>query len=290
MTAATARLLDTARDGWTMAGVLAVMIFLAVLAAAGGIATAGASRALDAALTGQVTVQIVAPDAATRERLSAQVVAVLRHASGVTHVAPVPRAELARLLGPWLGDSARADDLPVPALIDVATAPGVDAAARIRRIVAPIDPAAQIDAQGAALAGTDTLLRATALLAMVIVMLVLATGLAIVLLTVHAGLAAHHTTIEVMHRLGATDGQVAGLFCRRMARDTALAAAIGAPLAWAAIILFGRVGAGTGAQLLGGMTLGQTGWAAALVLPIAFVALAALTAYASVRRALGQLA
>ncbi len=61
-----------------MAGVLAVMIFLAVLATAGGIATATASRALGATLAGQVTVQIVAPDADTRTRRAAQTLAAIR--------------------------------------------------------------------------------------------------------------------------------------------------------------------------------------------------------------------
>ncbi|MFK3889618.1 cell division protein FtsX [Sphingomonas sp. NPDC079357] len=290
MTAATARLLDTARDGWTMAGVLAVMIFLAVLATAGGIATANASRALDTALSGQVTVQIVVPDAATRERLATQVVAALRRSPAIVQVRPVPRATLARLLGPWLGSTAAAADLPVPALIDVIVAPATDATAIIRRIVAPIDPTAQIDAQGTALAGTDTLLRNVMLLAATIVALMIAASIAMILLTVRAGLAAHGTVIEVMHRLGATDGQIAALFCRRMARDAALAVLVGTPLSCGTIVLLSQANAGIGSEFLGGLVLGRVGWGIVLALPIAFVLLAALVAYIAVRRALGRLA
>ncbi|MEG8041067.1 permease [Sphingomonas sp. LR60] len=289
MSTATSRLLDTARHGWTMAGVLAVMIFLAVLATAGGIATAGASAALRTALGGQLTVQIVSGDAETRVRHAAQVVAALRRSPSVAHVAQVPRTELTRLLGPWLGNEAGEDDLPVPALIDVTLTQGLDGAAQVRRIVAPIDPAIRVDAQGAALAGTETLLRAVTLLAAATVTLMIGAGSAMVLLSIRAGLAAHETTIDVMHRLGATDAQVARLFCRRMARDAALAAAIGAPIAWGTLALLGRVGAGTGAELLGGMTLGRVGWGSAVILPVAFVALAALVAYIAVRRALGRL-
>jgi len=290
MIAATARLLDTARDGWTMAGVLAVMIFLSVLATAGGIATATASRALGATLAGQVTVQIVAPDADTRARRAAQTVAALRRSPAIVHVAPVSRAAVADLLGPWLGSAATEADLPVPALIDVTITPGRDAVAEVRRIVAAVDPAAQLDAHGAALAGTDTLLRMVMLLAAAIVALMIAASVAMVLLSTRAGLAAHQLTIEVMHRLGATEGQIAMLFCRRMARDAALAAAIGAPLAWGVIVLLGEANAGTGSQLLGGMMLGRPGWIAAVTLPVMVVALAALVAYAAVRRALGRLA
>lgn len=290
MTAATARLLDTARDGWTMAGVLAVMIFLAVLATAGGLGTARASRALEATLAGQVMVQIVAPDAGMRERRAGQIAAALRRSPAIVQVTPVPRAAVARLLGPWLGDAAAADDLPVPALIDVTAAPGHDALASVRRIATRIDPAAQIDARGAALAGTATFLRAAILLAAAIVALMIAASVAMVLLSTRAGLAAHQLTIEVLHRLGATDGQIAALFCRRMARDAALAAAIGAPLAWGTIVLLGHANAGTGSELLSGVALGRLGWSAALALPVAFVALAALVAYVAVRRALGRLA
>jgi cell division transport system permease protein len=211
----------------------------------------------------------------------------------VAHVAQVPRTELTRLLGPWLGNEAGEDDLPVPALIDVrltqTRTQGSDGADLVRRIVAPIEPAVRVDAQGAALAGTETLLRAVTLLAAAIVTLMIGAGIAMVLLSIRAGLAAHETTIDVMHRLGATDAQVARLFCRRMARDAALAAAIGAPTAWGALVLLGQVGAGTGAELLGGMTLGRVGWGSAIILPVAFVALAALVAYIAVRRALGRL-
>ena len=289
MTAATARLLDTARDGWTMIGVLAVMIFLAVLATAGGVATATAGRALGAAIEGQVTVQLVSGDAATRARRATQVVAALRRLPGVSRVAAVSRVELARLLGPWLGSAAGEDDLPVPALIDVTVVPSGEVVGKIRRIVAPLDPDVRIDAHGLALEGTRALLKTVTLLAAAIVALMIAAGMAMVLLATRAGLTAHQLSIEVMHRLGATDGQIATLFCRRMARDAALAAAIGAPMAWGVILLLGQAVAGSGAQLLGGMILGRAGWSVAIALPIAFVALAALVAYLAVRRALGQL-
>ncbi|WP_028967433.1 cell division protein FtsX [Sphingomonas phyllosphaerae] len=289
MTAATARLLDTARDGWTMTGVLAVMIFLAVLATASGVGTATAGRALGAAIEGQVTVQLVSGDAATRARRATQAVAALRRLPGVSRVTPVSRVELARLLGPWLGSAAGEDDLPVPALIDVTVVPSGEVVGKIRRIVAPLDPAMRIDAHGLALEGTRALLKTVTLLAAAIVALMIAAGMAMVLLATRAGLTAHQLSIEVMHRLGATDGQVATLFCRRMARDAALAAVIGAPTAWGVILLLGQAVAGSGAQLLGGMTLGRAGWGVAIALPIAFVALAALVAYLAVRRALGRL-
>lgn len=289
MTAATARLLDTARDGWTMIGVLAVMIFLAVLATASGVGTATAGRALGAAIEGQVTVQLVSGDAATRARRASQVVAALRELPGVSRVAPVSRVELARLLGPWLGSAAGEDDLPVPALIDVTVVPSGEVVGKIRRIVAPLDPAMRIDAHGLALEGTRALLKTVTLLAAAIVALMIAAGMAMVLLATRAGLTAHQLSIEVMHRLGATDGQVATLFCRRMARDAALAAVIGAPTAWGVILLLGQAVAGSGAQLLGGMILGRAGWGVAIALPIAFVALAALVAYLAVRGALGRL-
>lgn len=289
MTAAAARLLDTARDGWTMTGVLAVMIFLAVLVTAGGIGAATAGRALGATIEGQVTVQLLSGDAATRARRATQVVAALRQLPGVSHVAPVSRAELTRLLGPWLGSAASEDDLPVPVLIDVSVVPNGDVAAQIRRIVAPIDPDMRIDAHGLALGGTQALLRTVTLFAAAIVALMIAAGMAMVLLATRAGLAAHQLSIDVMHRLGATDGQIATLFCRRMARDAALAAAIGASAAWGVILLLGQMVAGSGAQLVGGMTLGRLGWGAAIALPLAFVVLAALVAHLAVRRALGRL-
>ncbi|WP_394648758.1 cell division protein FtsX [uncultured Sphingomonas sp.] len=290
MSAATARILDTARDGRVMAAVLAIMLFLAVLATAGGIATASAGRALGAALHNQATVQIVAADIALRDRLASRMLAVLRTSPAIVMAAPVPRAELTRLLGPWLGEAASEGDLPVPALIDVTLAARADAAAQVRAAMATVTPLARLDTRESALAATSTFLTTVTALAAVTVALVVAAGVAVVLLAVRTGLSAHRATIAVMHGLGASDTQIARLFRRRIARDAGLGAAIGGPAGWGMVAVLGHVATGPGSQLLDGARLGQAGWIAIVLLPGLFVLFAALVAYRAVVRALARLA
>lgn len=288
MSAATARVLDTSRDGRMMAGVLAIMLFLTVLAAAGGIAAARGSTAFRTALMHHATVQIVAADGHARRALAARALTVLRTSPAVTKVEPVSTAEVARLLGSWVGDAATGAELPIPMLIDIEVAPRAGALAQVRASLTAIGPAVRVDAHDEALAKTGMLLTMLTALAMAIVVLMVAGSAAMVLLTVRAGLAAHRDTIDVMHGLGATDVQVAALFRRRMVRDSAVGAGAGALAAWAVILVLGHLAAGAGSQLIGGMTLGQGGWIVVVALPLAFVALAALIAYLAVVRALGR--
>lgn len=293
MSTPAARVLDTAREGRPMAWVMAIMLFLCMLAAAGGIATTRAAAALGDALASRITVQVTAADPRVRQAEAARALATLRALPAVAEAAPVPPAELARLLGPWVADAAAAD-LPVPALIDVALEDagkgaaadtGVPALARALRAVAP---SARVDANGAALASVSALLAAAAAVAFAVVALVAAATLAVVVLAARAGLAQHGETIAIMHALGATDVQVARLFQRRLTRDALLGVLLGIAAAVPLLLLLGRVASGAGSALLAGATLGQDGWLALAALPVGFVVLAALVARLAVLRALAR--
>jgi cell division transport system permease protein len=97
-----------------MTGVMAVMLFLTVLAAAIGLGTANAARLMDRQLAGRLTVQVVVGEPGARDAAAARVLAALRGSADVARAAPVDRAELARLLRPWLGDDAADPELPGP--------------------------------------------------------------------------------------------------------------------------------------------------------------------------------
>ena len=91
-----------------------------------------------------------------------------------------------------------------------------------------------------------------------------------------------------MHMLGSTDVQVARLFQRRIARDTAIGGAIGTLGALAVVALVGNRLADLGSALTDGAVLDPSAWAMLVVLPVVFVLLATLAARIAVLRALGQ--
>lgn len=282
------RLLDAGRATRTMRWVMAIMLFLTVLAAALGLGALAASQALDRQLAGRLTVELVEANPIARDRDAAQVLAMLRGDGNVASAQAVDQARLAKLLEPWLGAMGADPDLPIPALIDVDLRDAGDAAvAKLDARVQRIAPAARIDRHAAWMAPVSNLM--TMLLALaggIVLLLAIATG-TVVVLAARSGLDTHRGTIEVMHMLGSTDVQVARLFQRRIARETAIGGVIGTAAALAVTALIGTQLAGLGSALASGAALSWPAWVALAALPLLFVGLATLAARIAVLRALG---
>ena len=284
-TGADRRVLDEAGGLRAMTWVMGIMLFLTVLAAALGLATRTAERSLGRQLAGRMTVQVIEADPATRDALAARVLAALRATPMVRRAASVDRAELARLLRPWLGADGADPALPVPAMVDVdladpAAAPAI--AASLHRL----GPNLRIDRHERWMSPVGDVMMTLVWLALALVAMMVAASGAVVMLAARAGLAEHRATIEVMHMLGSTDVQVARLFQRRIAIDAAVGGFAGALLAIAAIAAIGARIAALDSELLGRAVLGPSDWALLAALPFAFVALAILAARRTVIRAL----
>ena len=145
-----AQLVPQARLTGPMPWVIAIMIALTTIAAAGGLALANLANAARAELSGGLTVQIVEAGSAERDRQAEFAVALLSNVEGVDAVHRVPDDELEALIEPWFGNSgAVSDAVPVPALIDVRLAGPVTERrlTAIRELLHSRAPAAQIDAQ-----------------------------------------------------------------------------------------------------------------------------------------------
>ena len=281
------RVLDEAGGVRAMTWVMAIMLFLTMLAAALGLGTAGAARALDRQLAGRLTVQIIDGDPVRRDASAARVLATLRTLPEVTRVAAVDRAELTRLLRPWLGSDGADPGLPVPAMIDVDLGGQDDAAvAAVARTVRGVAPTARVDRHETWMSPVSGVMRSLTLLAFGIVLLMAGATAAVVVLAARAGLETHRATIEVMHMLGSTDLQVARLFQRRVAIDAAIGGVAGAGVAIAVILLIMTRLQGLGSELLDGGRLSSTDWATLGAMPIGFIVLAMVAARATIVRAM----
>lgn len=288
--AARNRLLPGGRVGGPMPWIIAIMMFLTVLAAAAGLGLGAAVRSMSADLAGRATVQVVEADAERRAALASRTLAALRGAEGVRAAIPVDPVALADQLRPWLGEEAVNGDLPVPALIDVSLTPGDATAkvARLRRLLGGLSSSLRIEPHAAFLVPLAGLLTALGWLAGGVVLLMgVATG-AVVVLAARAAHDTHRGTIEVLHLMGSTDVQIARLFQRRIAIDAAMGGALGFTFALLVIGLIGLRLAGTGSELLGAVSLSPLAWVALTLLPVAGIALATLAARWSVLRALRQ--
>jgi len=283
-------LLPEGRMAGPMPWVIAIMMFLTVLAAAAGLGLAGAAGRLHDQIGGRVTIQIVEASPSLRARQSQAAAAAIRGLPGVSAVRPVPEEEIQRLLEPWLGAGVAGTDLPVPALIDVDLTPegrrGLD---RLRAAVAAVAPSARVDDNAQWLAPLAQLIGALKWLAAILVLLMVGATAATVVLAARAALDTHRNTIEILHLMGATDVQVARLFQRRIALDAAFGGLIGFIVAGAVLIAIGRRVSALGSELLGSAAIPAEGWLALLALPAFGVILAMMVARLTILRALGRM-
>ena len=269
---------EDARDG-ALVFVVAVLCFIACLAA---VAALGANRAANGwrtQLTGSATV-IVRPSAsetadAAAER-AAEALSAIR--PGVTEAAVLEKEKAEALLAPWLGSGDVLEDLPVPRLVSV------DLDAKAPASVAVMDKALKAAGVDATIDDHSLwlkdVLRAGVLAqiaAFIAAGLITAAAAAVIAFATRAGLAARRDLVNVLHFAGAEDGFIAGLFQVRFARMAALAGLLGAGAAAmiaAAARLFGG-GAGLTPVL-------PLAWSDLLILPICPV-IAGLVAAAAAR-------
>ncbi len=288
--AADRRLLDESRRTRSMSWIMAIMLFLTVLAAAFGLGTLAAASLLDKQIAGRLTVQIVEANEQVREREAATALATIRAVPGVIRADAVDRTQMAALLRPWLGEDAGDPDLPIPAMIDVQLASGGAAiVGQLSRAVRAVVPAARIDRHERWMSPVSNFMGLMVGLAFGLVLLMAGATAAVVLLVGRAGLDTHRETIQVLHMLGSTDMQIARLFQRRIALDTLYGGLAGAVLAMLTISFVGGQLATLGSDLLGGIALSPRDWVLLAGLPVLFALLATIAARFAVLGALRRI-
>lgn len=288
-----ARLLPEGQLGGPMPWVIAIMIALTVIAAAGGLALRNAARVASADLEGGVTVQVVTAAPVERNRQADAALGALRATPGVVQAQRVAQDQLNTLVEPWLG-TRPGDDveaLPLPALIDVRlSGPATPARlAALRAALARPAPAARVDAQAGWLAPVFRAIHALQWLAGGLIALLAFATVAAVLLASRNALGNHRDTIEIVHMLGGTDRQIARVFQRSMAVDAAAGGLVGLLAGLVVLVVLGGQFAALGSGMVGAATLGWTDWLVIAAIPLAGVALAVVTARLTVLGALRRM-
>jgi cell division transport system permease protein len=276
-----------------MPWVIAIMITLTVMAAGAGLALRNLAGNAQAEIAGGLTVQIVEGAPAERARQAEVAIAVLNNRDDVAEVRRVPDAELAALLEPWLGQQGGPEDdaIPVPALIDVRLQ-GPATPRRVEQLRASLTasvPAARVDAQAGWLAPVFDAVRSLQWLAAGLIVLLAATSAAAVWLAARSALGSNRETIEIIHLLGGTDGQIARIFQRSIGLDAALGGVAGLLVGLGAIVLLGRQFARLGSGMVAGGGLGTADWALLAAIPLIGIVLAMLTARITVLAALRRM-
>jgi cell division transport system permease protein len=307
--------LATALDdggGRLVPGLIAALVYLAVVALAAMLLLAGAADRWRDDLAGRLSVQLAAAEGENaRDRQAADALAAIRAMPEVARAARVPDDRLASLLQPWMApatgetgaeEAGQALDQaarhaagqtgglwPLPVVIDVQLSPAaLDHGEEVRARLLAALPGAAVDAGAGASAPALRMMRAMQGLALLLVLVLAAALAAFVVFATRARLAALRETIEITHLLGASDDAVQGVLMHGALRSALIGGAMGFASAALTLLGFGRLAA-AGAGPLAELTLSAAAWVALVMLPVAAAAIAAVTARLSARSALSGL-
>lgn len=201
--------------GRSLVAVIAIMTFLAALAAGSALFVADASADWRKEAAREASVQIRAVSGRDLEADVSKAVAVLAATEGVQDVRVYSKAESEALLAPWLGSGLDLAELPTPRMIvirlDSARRADIEA---LRQRLSDAVPAAALDDHRLWIERLADMARtAVAVAAFIFVLIVVATGLAIAFAT-RAAMAGNREIIEVLHIVGAADSYIARQFER----------------------------------------------------------------------------
>jgi cell division transport system permease protein len=221
---------DAGGEAW-LAGLIAVLCFLACLSAVGAVSADRAAHGWARQLRAEATVQVRPRVGETGAEAAARAAQTLAGVEGVDEAEAMDRETAEALLRPWIGDAVL-PDLPIPYLVTVRLDPAAPASAvTLGRAMAEAGLDATVDdhslwrGEVERSAGLITLLAAAAFL-----LTAGAAGAAVAYAT-RAGMAAQAGVISTLSLNGASDSTVAGLFQVRYGLLAAGAGAIGALVA-----------------------------------------------------------
>ena len=236
---------DAGGEAW-LAGLIAVLCFLACLSAVGAVSADRAAHGWARQLRAEATVQVRPRVGETGAEAAARAAQTLAGVEGVAEAEAMDRETAEALLRPWVGDAVL-PDLPIPYLVTVRldrTAPA--SAVTLGRALAEAGLDATVDdhslwrGEVERSAGLITLLAAAAFL-----LTAGAAGAAVAYAT-RAGMAAQTGVIETLSLNGASDGAIAGLYQARYGLLAAGAGAIGALVAMAMVAVLRFLGGAEG--------------------------------------------
>jgi cell division transport system permease protein len=270
--------------------IVALMVYLAVLALAGVLVLDTAVQRWRSGRSDTLTVQ-VPPDgeSVTEARVNATL-KVLHDTPGIATARALDRNEIAALLEPWLGKGNISTDLPLPRLIDVVIAPGteIDLGALEARVQA-VAPGAEVDDHKLWLDRLAATARSLQVAALAVVLSIIAAACSIVVFTTRTSLTVHNDAIEVLHLIGARDAFVARVFASQALLLGLRGGLLGFVPAVITLTLIRHFAGEIDAPLLPQFALSPVEVGALAALPLVSALIAMLTARITVMRSLARM-
>lgn len=279
--------------GRALAGVIAILTFLAALCAGAAELVATNSAQWQRSVGREVTIQVKPVAQRSIENDVARAAELARGLPGIESARALSKVESERLLEPWLGTGLDLGDLPVPRLILVGLADRSRSdLSELRQRLGVEIPNATLDDHGLWLSRLSTMADTLVAVGIGLVGLVLvAAGLAAAFAT-RGAMAGNRDVVDVLHFVGAHDRFIAREFQRRFFRLGLNGGMLGGGAALGLIALFGILARRWGENAAGDQIEAlfgtfQLGWrgSLAIVAVIGIVSIVtALVSRLSVRR------
>ncbi|WP_291955828.1 ABC transporter permease [Chelatococcus sp.] len=202
--------------GRALVTVIAILTFLAALAAGAAQLVASASSEWNASIAREATIQVRPNPQRDIEADVAAAADIARADVAIDGVLVYSRAEAERLLSPWLGTTLDFVELPIPRLIVLTVKPGIQPDfATLRSKLAAAVPGTTIDDHRAWIARLSAMAGTVVFGALAIVGLVLVAAALAIASATRGAVASNREILEVLHFVGADDQFIAREYQRR---------------------------------------------------------------------------
>ena len=284
--------------GRALVTVIAIMTFLASLAAGSGVLVGQASRDWTQNIAREMTIQVKPVAGRDIEADVRRAADLARKAPGVANVRIFDKAQSEHLLEPWLGAGLDLGALPIPRLIVLELGAARLDSAQLRKALTDSTPNALLDDHRLWLERLAAMARAlVGLVTLIFGLVLMAMGLAVTFAT-RGAMAGNREILDVLHFVGAEDRFIAAQFQRHFLWLGLRGGCIGGGCAMASFALSGLVSDwfANSAQadqiqaMFGGFSLGWLGYLAIAVIAIGVALLTAAISRTIVFRHLRSLA
>lgn len=276
--------------------VIAIMTFLACLTAGGVYMVNQSANAWVDDIVSEITIELDPINTADIDKKMTLVSLFLAKQKGITRVKLLTADDSAKLLEPWLGETAVLSALPIPRLIaveiDRSSPPDIDL---IKAALTRNFDGVTLDDHRRWQAEIRTITRSTALGGIAVLGLVAAATIAVIIFATRSAMASNREIIEVLHFVGAKERFISSEFERHFLGLGVRAGLMGAFAAAIAFLLLplmvhllggGPVTAAETRRLLGSGELDIGGYLLCLLVVVVVAGLCMLTSRFGVFRVL----
>jgi cell division transport system permease protein len=278
--------------------VIVMMTILATITMGGALIIQALRGTWVDAVAGNITIEIPASDGAGLVRdnenlmqIAQKIKTEIQKIPSIQYVHILSNADVKKLVEPWLGADAGTDDLPLPALIGVTLKNDHDAktANVIADIVKNTDAASTTETHAAWLADLRRFSLVLLLAAVGMATATIACCIISVAGAVRSRLSEHHSDIDLLHLMGATDSYIAKQFVEIIVRYVGQAALIGTAIGFTLLKAGSMVAGGLQSAALPQIHSDWTDYLWFAALPSLITLLCFVTARVTVLRSLQQM-